>query len=104
MRVDCVGVRVRWRMYGVGMCVAAKVRMIPLPILYCHSKVFLFGTPQTHPGKLVFDQFSSTADPLFGRSKILSRKLLNYVFINLGMYYVSQVNIIKNMSYIIISG
>ena len=33
MRVDCVGVRVRWRMYGVGMCVAAKVRMIPLPIL-----------------------------------------------------------------------
>ena len=32
MRVDCVGVRVRWRMYGV----AAKVRMIPLPILYCH--------------------------------------------------------------------
>ena len=36
MRVDCVGVRVRWRMYGVGVCVAAKVRMIPLPILYCH--------------------------------------------------------------------
>ena len=34
MRVDCVGVRVRWRMYGVGVCVAAKVRMIPLPILY----------------------------------------------------------------------
>ena len=28
MRVDCVGVRVRWRMYGVGVCVAAKVRMI----------------------------------------------------------------------------
>ena len=24
------------RMYGVGVCVAAKVRMIPLPILYCH--------------------------------------------------------------------
>ena len=21
MRVDCVGVRVRWRMYGVGVCV-----------------------------------------------------------------------------------
>ena len=38
MRVDCVGVRVRWRMYGVRVCVtvAAKVRMIPLPILYCH--------------------------------------------------------------------
>ena len=36
MRMDCVGVRVRWRMYGVGVCVAAKVRMIPLPILYCH--------------------------------------------------------------------
>ena len=36
MRVECVGVRVRWRMYGVGVCVAAKVRMIPLPILYCH--------------------------------------------------------------------
>ena len=29
MRVDCVGVRVRWRMYGVRVCVAAKVRMIP---------------------------------------------------------------------------
>ena len=36
MRVDCVGVRVRWRMYGVRVCVAAKVMMIPLPILYCH--------------------------------------------------------------------
>ena len=35
MRVDCVGVRVR-RMYGLRVCVAAKVRMIPLPILYCH--------------------------------------------------------------------
>ena len=23
-------------MYGVRVCVAAKVRMIPLPILYCH--------------------------------------------------------------------
>ena len=34
MRVDCVGVRVRWWMYGVRVCVAAKVRMIP--ILYCH--------------------------------------------------------------------
>ena len=33
MRVDCVGVRVRWRMYGVGVCVAAKVRMIPLLII-----------------------------------------------------------------------
>ena len=38
MRVDCVGVRVKWRMYGVRVYVAAiaKVRMIPLPILYCH--------------------------------------------------------------------
>ena len=36
MRVDCVGVRVRWRMYGVRVCVAAKVRMILLLILYCH--------------------------------------------------------------------
>ena len=36
MRMDCVGVRVRWRMYGVGVCVAAKVRMIPLPI--CDDK------------------------------------------------------------------
>ena len=36
MRVDWVGVRVRWGMYGVRVCVAAKVRMIPLPILYCH--------------------------------------------------------------------
>ena len=30
------GVRVRWGMYGVSVCVAAKVRMIPLPILHCH--------------------------------------------------------------------
>ena len=36
MRVDCVGVRVRWRMNVVRVCVAAKVRMIPLPILYYH--------------------------------------------------------------------
>ena len=36
MRVDWVGVRVRWGMYGVRVCVAAKVRMIPLPILYFH--------------------------------------------------------------------
>ena len=34
MRVDWVGVRVRWGMYGVRVCVAAKVRMIPIPILY----------------------------------------------------------------------
>ena len=27
----------RWGMYGVRVCVAAKVRMIPIPILYCHS-------------------------------------------------------------------
>ena len=35
---DWVGVRVRWGggVYGVRVCVAAKVRMIPLPILYCH--------------------------------------------------------------------
>ena len=33
MRVDWVGVRVRWGMYGVRVCVAAKVRMIPLPLL-----------------------------------------------------------------------
>ena len=26
----------RWGMYGVRVCVAAKVSMIPLPILYCH--------------------------------------------------------------------
>ena len=39
MRVDWVGVRVRWWMYGVRVCVAAKVRMIPLPILYCHRGV-----------------------------------------------------------------
>ena len=29
MRVDWVGVRVRWEMYGVRLCVAAKERMIP---------------------------------------------------------------------------
>ena len=34
VRVDWVGVRVRWGMYDVRVCVAAKVRMIP--ILYCH--------------------------------------------------------------------
>ena len=45
MRVDWVGVRVRWGMYGVRVCVAAKVRMIPLPIL-----------PPNHrlPGKKVY--------------------------------------------------
>ena len=32
MRVDWVGVRVRWGMYGVRVCVAAKVRML----LLCH--------------------------------------------------------------------
>ena len=26
-------------MYGVRVCVAAKVRMIPIPILYCHRCV-----------------------------------------------------------------
>ena len=36
MRVDWIGVRVRWGMYDVRVCVAAKVRMIPIPILYCH--------------------------------------------------------------------
>ena len=36
MRVDWVGVRVRLGMYDVMVCVAAKVRMIPIPILYCH--------------------------------------------------------------------
>ena len=36
MRVDWVGVGVRWRMYDVRVCVADKVRMIPIPILYCH--------------------------------------------------------------------
>ena len=29
MRVDCVGVRVRWRMYGVGVCVAASTLIPP---------------------------------------------------------------------------
>ena len=32
--MDWVGVRVKWGMYGVRVCVAAEVRMIPLPILY----------------------------------------------------------------------
>ena len=36
MRVDWVGVRVGWGMYDVRVWVAAKVRMIPIPILYCH--------------------------------------------------------------------
>ena len=36
MRVGWVGVRVMSGMYGVRVCVAAKVRMIPIPILYCH--------------------------------------------------------------------
>ena len=36
MRVDWVGVRVRWGMYGVRVYVAANARMIPLPILFCH--------------------------------------------------------------------
>ena len=36
MRVDWVGVRVMWGMYGVRLSVAAKVRMILIPILYCH--------------------------------------------------------------------
>ena len=31
--MNWVGVRVRWGMYGVRVCVAAKVRMIPIPIL-----------------------------------------------------------------------
>ena len=36
MRVYWVEVRVRCGMYDVRVCVAAKVRMIPIPILYCH--------------------------------------------------------------------
>ena len=28
--MDWVGVRVKWGMYGVRVCVAAKVRMIPM--------------------------------------------------------------------------
>ena len=32
--MDWVGVR--WGMYDVRVCVDAKVRMIPIPILYCH--------------------------------------------------------------------
>ena len=31
--MDWVGVRVRWGMCDVRVCVAAKVRMIPIPIL-----------------------------------------------------------------------
>ena len=41
VRVDWVRVRVRWGMYDVRLCVAAKVRMIPIPILYC-AILFLF--------------------------------------------------------------
>ena len=31
MRVDCVGVRVMWRMYGVGMCVAPGGKIYKIP-------------------------------------------------------------------------
>ena len=63
------------------------------------GKVFLFGTPQTHPGKLVFDQFSSTADPLFGRSKNCIQKItqlciyrFRYVLCICPKYVFMQVN------------
>ena len=63
------------------------------------AKVFLFGTPQTHPGKLVFDQFSSTADPLFGRSKNFIQKItqlciyrFRYVLCICPKYVFMQVN------------
>ena len=63
------------------------------------GKVVLFGTPQTHPGKLVFDQFSSTADPLFGRSKKCFQKItqlciyrLRYVLCICPKYVFMQVN------------
>ena len=41
MRVDWVEVRLRWGIYGVRVqvCVAAKVRMIPIPILYTAIEV-----------------------------------------------------------------
>ena len=61
------------------------------------AKVFLFGTPQTHPGKLVFDQFS--ADPLFGRSKNFIQKItqlciyrFRYVLCVCPKYVFMQVN------------
>ena len=67
--------------------------------LYARDKVFLFGTPQTHPGKLVFDQFSSTADPLFGRSKNFIQKItqlciyrFRYVLCICPKYVFMQVN------------
>ena len=77
--------------------VCSKIGRGSISLLW--TKVFLFGTPQTHPGKLVFDQFSSTADPLFGRSKNFIQKItqlciyrFRYVLCICPKYVFMQVN------------